>query len=255
VPRELTPAQQSHVLGAQANLWTEHLRTNERVQRAAFPRAAALAEATWTPAARRDWNSFLQRLAPMRARWLAADFQAADSGFAVRIAAAPAPSGAASVILSNQTGFGTIRYTTDGTAPTPQSPAYAARCNCRCARSCSPPTRSPRSRAGRAARVATRRPQPACARQPGAALVQGRPDPAHGRRCPPRWPRALMTADVFDPCWIYEQADLDGVRRLSVRWGSCPSTSSCGAMPSRSSPARLPARGALEVRVDGCAAA
>jgi hexosaminidase len=63
------PRSRRTVLGAQANLWTEHLRTNERVQRAAFPRAAALAEVTWTPLARRDWNGFLERLAPMLERY------------------------------------------------------------------------------------------------------------------------------------------------------------------------------------------
>src|SRR6202008_2426087 len=96
----------------------------ERVQRAAFPRAAALAEATWTPAARRDWDGFLQRLAPMLARYRAADFHAADSAFAVRIAATPSGKDRAAVTLANQSGFGTIRYTMDGSAPTPQSPQY-----------------------------------------------------------------------------------------------------------------------------------
>ena len=50
--------------------------------------------------------------------------------------------------------------------------------------------------------------------------------------------RALVNADVFDPCWIYEQADLDGMARSRSGSGSCPSTSSSGATPSRSSPGR-----------------
>jgi len=37
-----------HVLGAQAQLWTEYLQTPEEVERAAFPRLLALAEVFWT---------------------------------------------------------------------------------------------------------------------------------------------------------------------------------------------------------------
>jgi hexosaminidase len=40
-----------HVLGAQINAWTEHMRTPERVEHATFPRMAAFAEAVWSPRA------------------------------------------------------------------------------------------------------------------------------------------------------------------------------------------------------------
>jgi hexosaminidase len=52
----------SHVLGVQANLWTEHVRTEEWAAYMTWPRAAALAEVGWSPAERRDWTDFLQRL-------------------------------------------------------------------------------------------------------------------------------------------------------------------------------------------------
>src|SRR5256886_6172900 len=51
-----------HVLGLQANLWTEHVRTEERVAYMTWPRAAAVAEVAWSPAARLDWSDFLKRL-------------------------------------------------------------------------------------------------------------------------------------------------------------------------------------------------
>jgi len=67
-------------------------------------------------------------------------------------------------------------------------------------------------------------------------------------------PRALMTADVFDPCWIYEQADLEGVRRLSVRVGQLPFNFQLWRDVKQvvTRTASQPG-GALEVRVDGCA--
>lgn len=51
-----------HVLGVQANLWTEHVRTEAQAAYMTWPRAAALAEAAWSPAERRAWPSFLARL-------------------------------------------------------------------------------------------------------------------------------------------------------------------------------------------------
>lgn len=55
--------EQSHVLGIQANLWTEHVRTEADASYMTWPRAAALAEVAWSPAARVDWESFQARLA------------------------------------------------------------------------------------------------------------------------------------------------------------------------------------------------
>jgi hexosaminidase len=51
-----------HVLGVQANLWTEHVRTEEWAAYMTWPRAAALAEVGWSPAERRDYADFQRRL-------------------------------------------------------------------------------------------------------------------------------------------------------------------------------------------------
>ncbi|WP_414168941.1 beta-N-acetylhexosaminidase [Streptoverticillium reticulum] len=72
VPPELagTPAA-AHVLGAQANLWTEVTETQQRVDYQAFPRLAAFAETAWSalPApAERDWAGFERRMAVHYAR-------------------------------------------------------------------------------------------------------------------------------------------------------------------------------------------
>lgn len=62
VPAELEPRFRQHVLGAQANVWTEYIRNPKEVEYMVFPRAAALAEVVWTPRARRDWGDFRRRL-------------------------------------------------------------------------------------------------------------------------------------------------------------------------------------------------
>jgi len=59
-PAALTEAQHKHILGVQANIWTEHIRTPDRVEFMTFPRAAAIAEVAWSPA--KDWAGFSERL-------------------------------------------------------------------------------------------------------------------------------------------------------------------------------------------------
>jgi hexosaminidase len=62
MPASLAPAQRPHILGLQANIWTEHIRTEERVEYMTFPRAAAVAEVGWSPAGSRSWEGFQARL-------------------------------------------------------------------------------------------------------------------------------------------------------------------------------------------------
>ncbi len=62
MPAALTEDQRKHVLGVQANVWTEHIRTAERLQYMVLPRLAALAEIAWSSPERIDWESFSARL-------------------------------------------------------------------------------------------------------------------------------------------------------------------------------------------------
>ncbi|GAA3878036.1 beta-N-acetylhexosaminidase [Streptomyces lacrimifluminis] len=65
VPPELGPEEARHVLGTQANLWTEVMEDTGRVDYQAFPRLAAFAEVAWSalPApAERDYADFERRM-------------------------------------------------------------------------------------------------------------------------------------------------------------------------------------------------
>ncbi|MEV7889500.1 beta-N-acetylhexosaminidase [Streptomyces sp. NPDC002817] len=65
VPPELTSAEAAHVLGTQANLWTEVMEDRARVDYQAFPRLSAFAEVAWSdlPApAERDFAGFERRM-------------------------------------------------------------------------------------------------------------------------------------------------------------------------------------------------
>ncbi|MEV7973458.1 beta-N-acetylhexosaminidase [Cellulomonas sp. NPDC089187] len=50
------------VLGAQAQLWSEQLNSERRMDYAAYPRLSAFAEVVWSPRERRDWHDFDRRL-------------------------------------------------------------------------------------------------------------------------------------------------------------------------------------------------
>lgn len=62
VPAELTPTEARRVLGAQANVWTEYMKTPRQVEYMAYPRAVALAEVVWTPRQLRNRADFRRRL-------------------------------------------------------------------------------------------------------------------------------------------------------------------------------------------------
>jgi hexosaminidase len=182
VPSDMTRDVAAHVLGAQAELWTEHMRTEERVEHAAFPRLDALAEVLWSPKAARDWNSFVARLASEIERQRALGVHVADS------APRPAPTDA-------------LMRTSNALKP------------------CS-----------------------------GKLRLRLEDDaPANG-------PRAVFDTDLFDPCWIFEHAPLDGIGGIAVDVGQIPynfqlAHDITGIVPR---PAPTSAQGDLLVRLDGC---
>jgi hexosaminidase len=62
IPARLDPSLQSHILGAQGNLWTEYIANMAYLDYMAYPRACAMAEVTWSPKEARNWDSFYSRL-------------------------------------------------------------------------------------------------------------------------------------------------------------------------------------------------
>ncbi len=59
------------LLGVEAALWSETLRSLTDVQTMTFPRLPAVAEIGWSPRAARDWASFRRRLGAFGPRWTA----------------------------------------------------------------------------------------------------------------------------------------------------------------------------------------
>ena len=125
-PKELSAAERSYILGAQANLWTEYIPTTQQVEYMVLPRLAALAEVLWTPPARKDWADFQQRMRPQYQRYAALGANYARSAFNVRPRLVADTTALGDVVsLSMEAAGPQIHYTLDGSVPTSTSPTYS----------------------------------------------------------------------------------------------------------------------------------
>ena len=62
VPSNVTPAQQPFYTGVQGTFWCEYVATPDYLEYLALPRLLAIAESGWTPADRKDFKAFVQRV-------------------------------------------------------------------------------------------------------------------------------------------------------------------------------------------------
>jgi hexosaminidase len=69
VVETMTPEEAKHVLGGQANLWSEYITTTEHSEYMIFPRLAAMSEALWSPKESHDWNDFSSKIETMFKRY------------------------------------------------------------------------------------------------------------------------------------------------------------------------------------------
>lgn len=111
-----------HILGAQANLWTEFIGTEDYFQYMVFPRIAALSEIDWSPKASRNFEDFNNRLVDQYQRY---DKQGIQFRVPVPKLAVIRTSGITSTVaLTDPTKNGTIRFTLDGGEVTATSSIY-----------------------------------------------------------------------------------------------------------------------------------
>ncbi|MGZ3897063.1 MAG: glycoside hydrolase family 20 protein [Flavisolibacter sp.] len=123
VPGELNEEQAKHVLGAQANLWTEYITTAEQVEYMVLPRMLALAEVVWSPKETRNWNSFNERLQSQYRAFDQKGLHYSKGNFKVEIKPF-SQNGQLFVNLLTEAYKGEVYYTTDGQEPSLQSKKY-----------------------------------------------------------------------------------------------------------------------------------
>lgn len=79
----MTPEEASHVLGGQANLWSEYIPTESHSEYMIYPRLAALSETLWSPKELRNWKDFSTRIITMFERYTFQERNYAKSSFLV----------------------------------------------------------------------------------------------------------------------------------------------------------------------------
>lgn len=116
----------SHILGIQANVWTEYIATPEHLEYMVLPRLAALAEVQWTLPQNKDWDRFLSNLSHEAAMYDAAGYNYAKTVFQV-IASITVDEQKECVLAALSTqGDAPIRYTLDGSDPDSAGILYTA---------------------------------------------------------------------------------------------------------------------------------
>ncbi|MBM6577902.1 family 20 glycosylhydrolase [Microvirga sp. SRT01] len=223
MPVGIAPDRERHVLGAQANLWSEYIATRYQLQHHIFPRAAAVAEVTWAQKGGKDFAAFLPRAHQQGERWKRAGMQVADSAFAVDIGVDGTRGDALRrnsipLTLKTQAPYGTIRYTTDGSTPTARSKAYAATLSVK-------PGTVIRAAAFDAAGMATATPRSfdtarAALLSRSSSDMRACPNGSLGLR-PPLTSESTANApafniNLFDTCTLYPDAPLDIARGYAV---------------------------------------
>ena len=257
---ELSEAQQAHVLGLQADLWTEHMQTERRVDWMALPRAAALAEVGWS-SQQRSWPDFLKRLGPMFARYRAFGLNYADSVFGIEAEYA-SEGGAIRVSLSNLPDLkravpeAAIHYTLDGGEPKAGSARYSQSLDL------APGTQLRAATFLGAAQVSrtfaahldshsvarrTSHQLELCSNGVSLLLEPG------ARAGTGANPDAPIAVDIMNPCWIYRGADLTAGPRFTAAVAPLPFNYELGADTAKIpvGDARSP-EGELEIHIDGC---
>jgi hexosaminidase len=248
-------AERSHVLGVQANLWSEHIRTEERMAWMAFPRGAALSEVAWSQ--QRDWPGFVTRLPDLFVRYQQSRMHYADSIFGITTDFKRESPHKVAVTLANGPELEgihvSIHYTLDGKAPSAASPVYSRALKV----AEGTPLRAATFMGGRqVSRVmradidrstGVRRDSHAltlCSNGVGLLLE---PPGAEADRYMP------MAVDIMNPCWIAPQVELSQGAEFTAAVAPLPFNFEIGkALDSiRVGDART-RRGEMEIHADSC---
>jgi hexosaminidase len=253
LPTGLTAQENGHILGIENALWAEHMRTEEQLQKMMFPRQLAVAELAWshTP---RDWQQFLARIPAGQERLRSLNIPFSDSPFEPFFHTTIL-SGQKSFTLSldNQTGFGEIRYTLDGSEPGTGSTLFVQEIALPLPSTVKAATFSGGVRISDvhqrvfdqlSARERTSFALESC--DPNGYIANVEDD------APLVGPRAVFRVDLLNPCWIYRSADLTEISALSAKVGQIPFSFKMDNVSVNTKSLQPLSGGVLEVRLDSC---
>ncbi len=122
----LTPEQQKHIIGVQANLWTEYVPTFTHVEYMEMPRMAALCEVQWCKPENKDYEDFKKRLLSLVNIYDIQGYNYAKHIFDINATFTTDTVKNVIVATLNTIDNCPIYYTLDGSEPTASSVRYKA---------------------------------------------------------------------------------------------------------------------------------
>ena len=124
MPKSLTAEQAKHIVGVQANLWTEYIPNYRQVEYMELPRMAALSEIQWTAQEKRDYEAFRQRLPRFIQLYDLQGYNYAKHVFDAEAEYISSPEKGGIIAKMSTIDGADIRYTLDGSEPTEKSALY-----------------------------------------------------------------------------------------------------------------------------------
>jgi len=252
-PAGLTPAEHKHVLGVEATMFSEHIRTDDRAVAMLFPRLAALAENAWTPRGNQSWDGFVDRLPATLDRMTDLGLSYDTVPFEPQASFSAPADGRIVTQLDTGLAIGQVRYTLDGTEPTAASHPYRDPLDVRAGAELRARTFLNDRPLGRV-RSWSVTPQTAMTRRSHqlTRCTEGLILNLEDDGADEKGQRATFMLDILNPCWIWKDVDLGAGARLSVTVGQLPFNFQLGNKL-EPLPVKPPSRpeGELEVRF-GC---
>ena len=127
IPTELSADEAKHVLGAQANVWTEWISTPEHAEYMLLPRLSALAEVLWSPQDSKDWPEFQTRIENFKKRLELLNLNYCPGTYQIEIDTKfDAENNLFSIKMESEIYNAKIHYTLDGNTPTQNSAVYTS---------------------------------------------------------------------------------------------------------------------------------
>ena len=62
IPEELTKEESKYIMGAQGNVWTEYMSSEDQVEYMVFPRILAMSEVAWSQPENKEYKDFVKRV-------------------------------------------------------------------------------------------------------------------------------------------------------------------------------------------------
>lgn len=118
VPETLNEEEKKHIIGVQANLWTEYIPTTKQVEYMVLPRMAALAEVQWMLPEKKDYRDFTKRLPQLLAFYDRDGRNYGKHVYNIEPTITSDSEKMAVMIELNTIDHAPIYYTLDGTTPT-----------------------------------------------------------------------------------------------------------------------------------------